>query len=143
MKNINNILSVILLLFAGFFVAACDDEETVVVPDNWITVSTDPMTIGYEGGSLTCDYTLAKGLDASVVYIINHESWCLGYIKDSKIMIDVDLSENINGRTAKMSLIYDESHQVELVVEQGKAPTVLVESIDKCRFVGEYKWAYS
>ena len=43
MKNINNILSVILLLFAGFFVAACDDEETVVVPDNWITVSTDPM----------------------------------------------------------------------------------------------------
>ena len=131
MKNINNILSVILLLFAGFFVAACDDEETVVVPDNWITVSTDPMTIGYEGGSLTCDYTLAKGLDASVVYIINHESWCLGYIKDSKIMIDVDLSENINGRTAKMSLIYDESHQVELVVEQGKAPTVLVESIDK------------
>ena len=46
-------------------------------------------------------------------------------------MIDVDLSENINGRTAKMSLIYDESHQVELVVEQGKAPTVLVESIDK------------
>ena len=43
-------------------------------------------------------------------------------------MIDVDLSENINGRTAKMSLIYDESHQVELVVEQGKAPTVLVES---------------
>ena len=56
MKNINNILSVILLLFAGFFVAACDDEETVVVPDNWITVSTDPMTIGYEGGSLTCDY---------------------------------------------------------------------------------------
>ena len=85
----------ILLLFAGFFVAACDDEETVVVPDNWITVSTDPMTIGYEGGSLTCDYTLAKGLDASVVYIINHESWCLGYIKDSKIMIDVDLSENI------------------------------------------------
>ena len=105
MKNINNILSVILLLFAGFFVAACDDEETVVVPDNWITVSTDPMTIGYEGGSLTCDYTLAKGLDASVVYIINHESWCLGYIKDSKIMIDVDLSENINGRTAKMSLV--------------------------------------
>ena len=87
--------TVILLLFAGFFVAACDDEETVVVPDNWITVSTDPMTIGYEGGSLTCDYTLAKGLDASVVYIINHESWCLGYIKDSKIMIDVDLSENI------------------------------------------------
>ncbi len=59
------------------------------------------------------------------------KSWCSGYVKDSKIMIDVDLSENINGRTAKMSLIYDESHQVELVVEQGKAPTVLVESIDK------------
>ena len=69
MKNINNILSVILLLFAGFFVAACDDEETVVVPDNWITVSTDPMTIGYEGGSLTCDYTLAKGLEIGRAHV--------------------------------------------------------------------------
>ena len=98
MKNINNILSVILLLFAGFFVAACDDEETVVVPDNWITVSTDPMTIGYEGGSLTCDYTLAKGLDASVVYIINHESWCLGYIKDSKIMIRQEVLASVSVR---------------------------------------------
>lgn len=46
-------------------------------------------------------------------------------------MIDVALSEDINGRTAKMSLTYDENHQVELVVEQGKAPAVLVEGIDK------------
>ena len=30
-----------------------------------------------------------------------------------------------------MSLIYDESHKVELVVEQGKAPIVLVQGIDK------------
>lgn len=131
MKNITNILAVILLLFAGFFITACDDEETVVVPDNWVTVSTDPMTIGYEGGSLSCDYVLANGLDASVVYVINHENWCSGYVKDGKILINVDLSENINGRTAKMSLIYDESHKVELVVEQGKAPIVLVQGIDK------------
>lgn len=101
MKNITNILAVILLLFAGFFITACDDEETVVVPDNWVTVSTDPMTIGYEGGSLSCDYVLANGLDASVVYVINHENWCSGYVKDGKILINVDLSENINGRTAK------------------------------------------
>ena len=107
MKNITNILAVILLLFAGFFITACDDEETVVVPDNWVTVSTDPMTIGYEGGRLSCDYVLANGLDASVVYVINHENWCSGYVKDGKILINVDLSENINGRTAKMSLIYD------------------------------------
>ncbi len=89
------------------------------------------MTIGYEGGSLSCDYVLANGLDASVVYVINHENWCSGYVKDGKILINVDLSENINGRTAKMSLIYDESHKVELVVEQGKAPIVLVQGIDK------------
>lgn len=132
MKNITNILAVILLLFTGFSVAACgDDEKAVVVPDNWVTVSADPMNISYEGGSLTRDYVLAEGLDPSVVYIINHESWCSGFIKDGKIMIDVNLSENINGRTAKMSLVYDENHQVELVVEQGKAPAVLVESIDK------------
>lgn len=131
-KNITNILTItLMLLFTGFSVVSCDDDEAVVVPDNWVTVSTTPMTIGYEGGSLTCDYTLAAGLDATVPYIINHENWCSGYIKDGKILIDVTLSEDINGRTAKMSLIYDESHQVELTVEQGKAPVVLVESIDK------------
>lgn len=131
-KNITNILAItLLLLFTGFFVVSCGDDEAVVVPDNWVTVSTTPMTIGYEGGSLTCDYTLAAGLDATVPYIINHENWCSGYIKDGKISIDVTLSEDINGRTAKMSLIYDENHQVELTVEQGKAPVVLVESIDK------------
>lgn len=133
MKKITNIWVVtLLLLFVGVFVAACDDDEkTVVVPDNWVTVSTEPMSIDYEGGSLTCDYRLAEGLDASVVYIVNHESWCPGYIEDGKIMIDVALSEDINGRTAKMFLTYDENHQVELVVEQGKAPAVLVEGIDK------------
>lgn len=133
MKKITNIWVVtLLLLFVGVFVAACDDDEkTVVVPDNWVTVSTEPMNIGYEGGSLTCDYRLAEGLDASVVYVINHESWCSGYIEGGKIMINVALSENINGRTARMSLAYDENHQVELVVEQGKAPAVLVEGIDK------------
>lgn len=133
MKKITNIWVVtLLLLFTGAFVTACDDDEkTVVVPDNWVTVSTEPMSIGYEGGSLTCDYRLAGGLDASVVYIVNHESWCSGYIKDGKIVIDVALSENINGRTARMFLTYDENHQVELVVEQGKAPAVLVEGIDK------------
>lgn len=131
-KNITNILAItLLLLFTGVSVVSCGDDEAVVVPDNWVTVSTTPMTIGYEGGSLTCDYTLAAGLDATVPYIINHENWCSGYIKDGKISIDVTLSEDINGRTAKMSLIYDENHQVELTVEQGKAPVVLVESIDK------------
>lgn len=133
MKKITNIWVVtLLLLFTGFSVAACgDNEKTVVVPDNWVTVSTDLMNIDYKGGNLTCDYVLAKELDPGVVYIINHESWCSGYIKNDKIMIDVALSGNINGRTAKMDLIYDENHQVELVVEQGKAPAVLVESIDK------------
>lgn len=131
-KNITNILTItLLLLFTGFSVVSCDDDEAVVIPDNWVTVSTTPMTIGYEGGSLTCDYTLAAGLDATVPYIINHENWCTGYIKDGKILIDVTLSEDINGRTAKMSLIYDENHQVDLTVEQGKAPVVPVESIDK------------
>lgn len=131
-KNITNILAItLLLLFTGFSVVSCGDDEAVVVPDNWVTVSTTPMTIGYEGGSLTCDYTLAAGLDATVPYIINHENWCSGYIKDGKISIDVTLSEDINGRTAKMSLIYDDNHQVELTVEQGKAPVVPVESIDK------------
>ena len=47
---------------------------------------------------------LGNGVDESVVYVINHENWCSGYVKDGKILINVDLSENINGRTAKMSV---------------------------------------
>ena len=133
MKKITNIwIMTLLLLCTGIIVTSCDDDEkTVVVPDNWVTVSTESMSIGYEGGSLTCDYRLADGLDPSAVYVINHENWCSGYIENGKIMVEVTLSENINGRTAKISLVYDKNHQVELVVEQGKAPAVLVESIDK------------
>lgn len=133
MKKITNIwVMTLLLLCTGFSVTSCgDDEKTVVVPDNWVTVSTEPMSIGYEGGNLACDYRLAAGLDASVVYVVNYESWCSGYIENGKMMVNVALSENINGRTAKISLAYDKNHQVELIVEQGKAPAVLVESIDK------------
>lgn len=133
MKNMKNMWIVtLLLLFTGLSVVACDDDEkTVTIPDNWVTVSTDPMSIDYEGGSLTCDYVLAEGLDANVVYIINQENWCSGYISNGKIIIDVALSENINGRTAKLFLTYDETHQVELAVEQGKAPAIWVESINK------------
>lgn len=134
MRNIkdNIVIMTLLLLLTGFsFVACNDDDKEIVVPDNWVTVSTESMSIGYEGGRLTHDFTLAKGLDASAVYIINQESWCSGYIKDGKITVDVDLSENINGRTAKMFLTYDENHQVELTVEQGKAPAILATGIDK------------
>lgn len=132
MRNVTNIWTImVLLLCTGFFTVSCsDDEKEVVVPDNWVTVSTDLMTVGCEGGSLTRDYTLAEGLDAKVVYVVSSESWCSAYIEKGKIMIDVAESDDINGRTAKMFLTYDEKHKVELTVEQGKAPVVLAESID-------------
>lgn len=133
MKNITNIWTImVLLLCTEFFAVSCgDDEKAIVISDDWVTVSTNLMTVGCEGGTLMRDYTLAEGLDASVVYIVSSESWCSAYIEEGKIVVDVAESDDINGRTAKMFLIYDENHQVELTVEQGKAEVVLVESIDK------------
>ncbi|MEY8685584.1 discoidin domain-containing protein [Bacteroides sp. AN502(2024)] len=133
MKNLMHILTVTLsLLFTGSLFVACDDDEkTVVVPDNWVTVKTDPMSISYEGGTLSLDYELANGLDERVVYVISSENWCSGYIEDGKMQIDVEPSEDIDGRAAKVFLTYDAGHQVELVVNQEKAPVILVTSIDK------------
>lgn len=130
MKKINlihRLASAALLLSTGLFMATCDDNDAVNVPDNWVTVSTETMSIGYEGGTLLRDYTLANGLDGKVVYIVNEADWCSGYIKeDGKIAIDVEASEDVHGRSATMQLIYDNNHQVELSVEQGKAPVVSV-----------------
>ncbi len=133
MKNLMHILTVTLsLLFTGSLFIACDDDEkTVVVPDNWVTVKTDPMSISYEGGTLSLDYELAQELDERVVYVISSENWCSGYIEDGKMQIDVEQSEDIDGRTAKVFLTYDADHQVELVVNQEKAPVKLVTGIDK------------
>lgn len=138
MKNITNVWTImVLLLCTGFFAVSCgDDEKAIVVPDDWVTVSTNLMTVGCEGGTLMCDYTLAEGLDARVVYVVSSESWCSAYVEEGKIVVDVTESDDINGRTAKMFLIYDENHQVELIVEQGEAEVVLAESIDKSAVPG-------
>lgn len=107
----------------------CEDEKEVIVPDNWVTIPGESLSIGYEGGELTADYQLARGLDANAVYVINEETWCSGYIKDGKLVFDIAASTIPEERMASSYLIYDDLHQVELVIKQGAAPIVPVENI--------------
>lgn len=131
MKRLTNMMTALLLsLLMGIFVVSCSDEETVAVPDNWVTVSAEPLTLGYEGGELKVDYTLAAGLDGTVPYIVNHTNWCSGYIQNGTIVIEVQRSEEINEREAEMSFIYDKDHTVVLTVSQGKAPAVAAEGFN-------------
>ena len=42
--------TMLLLLFMCFSITGCnDDDKDVTVPDNWVTVPSDPLTIGYRG----------------------------------------------------------------------------------------------
>lgn len=132
----------VLSLSVGFSVVACGEDYIMVdstnmnpvesaVPDHWVTLTDhSPMSIGYEGGKLEVDYTLAAGLNPSVVYVVSSDSWCKGYIQDNKLVIDVALSDDIQGRSSKLFLSYNQSHQVELILTQGKAPIVPVSDFD-------------
>lgn len=143
MRKITDMMTAMTLsLFVGFTVVSCGEDYTMVdstdmnpaesvLPDNWITLADNsPMSIGYEGGKLELDYTLAAGLDRSVVYVINSDDWCNGYIENNRLVVDVKQSDNVNGRSSKLFLAYDQSHQVELSLTQGKAPVVPVSGFD-------------
>lgn len=143
MRKITDMLTAVMLsLFVGFSVVSCGEDYVMVdsgnmnpaesvLPDNWITLTDNsPISIGYEGGKLELDYTLAAGLDQSVVYVINSDDWCNGYIQNNRLVIDVELSGDVNGRSSKLFLAYDQNHQVELLLTQGKAPVVPVIGFD-------------
>ena len=131
-KRISCMASAGLLLFsAGMFaLTACSDDETVVVPDNWVTTTaTEGISIDYNGGVVTADFQLASGLDTNYVYVVNEEEWCLGYIKDRKLQFDIESSSEPEPRTAISYLIYDDTHKVEISVTQGAAPVTPVTDI--------------
>ncbi len=126
------LLPLALALFAT--VTSCNEEEPVEVPANWVTVPTEPISVDYHGtgdNDLEIAYTLAAGLDGRVTYVVNHESWCSGFIgSKGKLCVRVEESEDVHGRTATMDLIYDINHTVTLMVNQGKAPVVPVTGFD-------------
>lgn len=131
-KRISCMASAGLLLFsAGMFaLTACSDDETVVVPDNWVTTTaTEGISIDYNGGTVTADFQLASGLDTNYVYVVNEEEWCLGYIKDRKLQFDIESSSKPEPRTAISYLIYDDTHKVEITVTQGAGPVTPVTDI--------------
>lgn len=136
-KNITNVTTtMLLLLFMCFSIIGCDDDnKDIVVPENWVTVPSEPLSISYKGGDLSCNYTLAPGLNPSVVYVISSELWASGYIDYDQekghnvLKIKVKESEIIEKREAKFTLCYDDKHQTEISVTQTPAPPILVTNI--------------
>lgn len=121
--------SLLLLPMGLFSMTACSDDDEVTVPDNWVTLSTESMSIGYEGGELTADYDLASGLNNGYVYVVNEETWCSGYIQDNQLKFEIEVSSVPEIRTAVSYLIYDDSHKVEITVSQEAAPVTPVTDI--------------
>lgn len=112
---------------ALFNLTACDDEKEVVVPDNWITLSQETLSCTYELDTLTVGYTLAGGLTDKQMYIVNHQDWCKAYTSEPGVIkIAVSASTLLTERSASMSVIYDENHQVEMTLTQGSAPVVVI-----------------
>ena len=134
-KHIIHALSAVAFAVAiGMTTTACsDDDKTVTVPENWVNVSGDVINVDYHGTGDTpieVAYTLAGGLDGSVPYVVNNDSWCHGYIDGGKLYVKVDESENIRGRQTTMDLMYDQDHKVTLSVVQGKSPVISVTGFD-------------
>ena len=128
-KTLRTVSVSLLFISIGMFgMTACSDEETVV-PDNWVTMPTESLSIGYEGGELTADYQLAAGLDTGYVYVINEETWCSGYIQNRQLKFEIEASSIPEVRTAVSYLIYDDAHKVEITVTQEAAPVTPVTDI--------------
>lgn len=108
-------------------ITACNDEKEVVVPDNWIILSEETLSCTYEQDTLTVNYTLAGGLDDKYMYIVNQQEWCKAYTSaPGVITVAVDASTLLSERSASMTVVYDETHQVKMTLTQGSAPIIVI-----------------
>lgn len=130
LKFISHLLSA--LAVAGCMASCNDDNETTVVPDNWINLSTNTLSAAYTASTLELPYTLAGGLAGNHVYVVCPEnSWATAYIEQpGTIKVEVPASRLVAERTQTLSVCYDADHTVDFTVKQEAAPEIAIERFD-------------
>lgn len=112
------------------FLSSCsNDDDTTIVPDNWINIPNEGFTIGYEGGLLTRDFTVSAEINPERVYIISESNWIRASIENTTVNLRITESTVTQERNSIVTLIYDGAHRLELPVTQAAAPAAKVSEI--------------
>lgn len=116
----------LLSAISTFPLIACSNDIESSIPDNWLTISTTPVTFDYEGGIESRDFTLTTGLDRSklqVSLLNDGEDWLTIRIEDNKLTIVCEQSYSERNRNSELKIAYDDAHQCKIAISQKQAPS--------------------
>jgi hypothetical protein len=110
---------------------ACSDNNKVIddegpIPDNWITLATDPLNVAYNGDTKELDVAFDKNVDFDkVAYTLtgNGSDWCTATLTPDKLMIRVERSYSEWSRSTDLRISYDKEHQTTLTIRQEASPS--------------------
>lgn len=100
-------------------------QESVVIPDNWVTLSTKPMEFTYEGGTENRQVVWGEGVDASQVevnYSAYGDDWLTATIDGNTLKMRCEHSFVERSRTCNVTLKLDDKHKCSISVSQAAAP---------------------
>ena len=103
------------LFVASSFSSCSNDDDTAIVPDNWINIPNEGFTIGYEGGLLTRDFTVPEEVNSERVYIISESNWIRASIENTTVNLKITESTVTQERNSIVTLIYDEADRKSVV----------------------------
>ena len=117
-----------LFLLYAFSAMGCNDSSMVnSIPEEWINIATQNIDLPYEGSTETCNFTLAKDLNASQLqYSLSNsgDDWCTVTIESSKLIIRGERSFIERERNSVLTLKYDDNHKYSITIKQAAAPSV-------------------
>ncbi len=125
----NNLFFLMCLFVASSFSSCSNDDDTTIVPDNWINISNEGFTIDYEGGLLTRDFTVPEEVNSERVYVISESNWIRASIENTTVNLKITESTVTQERNSIVTLIYDEAHRLDISVTQGAAPAAKVSEL--------------
>ena len=105
---------------------ACSDDNGEVFPENWINISTEPLSFSFEGGTESRDAILGTGLDAAKVTSTlsqQGKDWITVNLENGKLKILCERSWNNKPRNTILTLTYDDNHKCNLPISQEAAPS--------------------
>ncbi len=133
MKHIRNFIQdnmfFLMCILCASFSSCSNDDDTAIVPDNWINIPNEGFTIDYEGGLLTRDFTVPGEINPERIYIISESDWIRASIENTTVNLKITESTVTQERNSIVTLIYDEAHQLDIPVTQGAAPAAKVSEI--------------